>query len=55
MKPTNYQSDCSKPIVNGGNTNSVYIKNVNKLIETDKKQTKVIRETQRHRDREIER
>ena len=50
MKPTNYQSDCSKPIVNGGNTNSVYIKNVNKLIETDKKQTKVIRE----RDREIE-
>ena len=54
MKPTNYQSDCSKPIVNGGNTNSVYIKNVNNLIETDKKQPKVIREREREREREKE-
>ena len=55
MKPTNYQSDCSKPIVNGGNTNSVYIKNVNNLIETDKKQTKVIRDTQTETERDRER
>ena len=52
MKPTNYQSDCSKPIVNGGNTNSVYIKNVNNLIETDKKQPKVIREREKERERD---
>ena len=52
MKPTNYKSDCSKPIVNGGNTNSVYIKNVNNLIETDKKQPKVIREREKERERD---
>ena len=52
MKPTNYKSDCSKPVVNGGNTNSVYIKNVNNLIETDKKQPKVIRDRQTDRDRQ---
>ena len=55
MKPTNYQSDCSKPIVNGGNTNSVYIKNVNNLIETDKKQPKVIRERERKRQTDRQR